>query len=765
MISLLTPVHNTSSALLRQFIHSLRIQSYKDWELCIANDCSTSGETIEFLRNLRSDKSMNIKIIDLEENVGIGEATQKAFDISTGDYIAFADSDDELHPQAFETALKELVHHKADLVYSDEAITNMSGKITIPHFKPDFSYETFLSQNYICHFVMVKKSIYVKAGGLRGGFDGSQDHDFLLRVTEQTENIHHIPEILYYWRNVSESITHASDTKDKVWDRGVRAIQEHLDRKKIEATAKRGKAFGSYVIDYKIIGDPKVSIVIPFKDDIYTLKKCLDSIENSTYKNTEIIVVNNSEDSEKNIQGLGKDIRTLSLEQQFNYSQFLNKGIHNSTGDYIITMHDDCTPACNDWIEKLLQHAQKPGVGVVGPKLLDTDGKTQSVGIVIGIGGFSANAFYGIGPNDVGYFCRAINTQNVSAISSACMMFKKEIFELIGGFDAPYFTMDFLDIDFCLKALGIGKRNIVTPQCLVKHVKRNTRGSTLPRKVKNDALVREIKVMKSRYNKFISDGDPFYNKNLLKTTPYAQPKLSKNSLLGAAIQPEVPQPVLNIDEAPHPRTPRRPDHPGPPQGPRIVDLKTNPPLVSVIIPVYEHYPIAVSSMIVQTYQNFEILVVHDGPPPDEFKETIKSFNNSKIKMLNTSKRFDDWGHTPRSFGLGQVSEDSKFTVFTGADNYYVPKFLEFMLQAFTHDRINAAYCNLLHNYWDWTLINTKLVMGSIDCGCIMVRTDVAKQIGWKHKKHIADWLFMEELIKLKGRKTVAKVPKILFVHN
>lgn len=763
MISLITPVHNTSSNLLRQFIHSIRVQTYKDWELCIANDCSSKTETIEFLKNLRSDKSLNVKIIDLVENVGIGEATQKAFEISTGEYIAFADSDDELHPQAFETALKELVRNEADLVYSDEAITNMSGGITIPHFKPDFSYETFLSQNYICHFVLLKRHIYNKVGGLRGGFDGSQDHDFLLRVTEKTRNIYHIPEVLYYWRDVSESITHASSTKDKVWDRGVRALEEHLQRRKQKGSVKKGQAFGSYVISYEIEDPPLVSIVIPFKDDFDRLKKCLFSISGSTYDKREVVIVNNNQIQEAPLKNFEKDgIKVVTVDEQFNFSRLLNAGVAASSGKYIITAHDDIKPLNNDWIETLLQHAQKERVGVVGAKLFNPNNRTQSVGFIIGIGGFFAPAFPNLTAGDVGYFCRAINTQNVSAVSSACMMFEKELHTRIGGFDEKYFKIDYADIDFCLRVQNLSYRNIITTSCLIEHENRRTRGTSLPKTVKEETNFRETKAIKARYNKFLIEGDPCYNKNLSKSVPFGNSKIIKNAPINGSIPINKPRrkPTV-VNEGLTPPLPKPVEASS--QMDQIAILKN--PLVSIIVPVYDHYPVVVTSLLLQTYQNFEIIVVHDGPIPEDFKKIITGFDSSKIRLLNTSKRFDDWGHTPRSFGLRQVNEKSKFVVFTGADNYYVPKFLELMLAAFTNDQTTAAYCNLLHNYWDWTLINTKLVMGSIDCGCVMVRTEIAQEIGWKHRKHIADWLFMDELIKRKGKRTVTKVQKILFVHN
>jgi glycosyltransferase involved in cell wall biosynthesis len=460
MISILTPVHNTDVKLLGLCINSVKSQTFTDWEFCLVDDGSTNPATIKYLKEINHPR---IKIKHLDKNVGIGLATEEAFKMSSGDFIAFMDSDDELAFNALELSHFNLQKYNADVVYSDEALISMENTITGAHFKPDYSPDLLLSQNYMCHFVMLKRDVYVAAGGLRGGYDGSQDHDFLLRVSEKTNKFIHIPEILYYWRTVPSSITHDASSKHAVWDRGVAAITESLERRGRPGTATRGHVFGSYVVRYKLEATPLVSIIIPFKENIINLKRCIGSINNSTYTNYNIIIINGSEHNIQDLSEIKKDnIKVIDYKEPFNFSKILNIGVAASQGEHVLTLHDDIFPLKNDWIEALLEHSQRPDTGCIGARLLFPNKTIQHAGVAIGVSGVCVHSFFGIPASQDGYYGRAKHIQNVSAVTGSCMMFKRKIFDTVGGFDEKNLIVDFSDIDFCLRVQKKGFFNIYT---------------------------------------------------------------------------------------------------------------------------------------------------------------------------------------------------------------------------------------------------------------------------------------------------------------
>lgn len=752
MISILTPVHNTDTRLLGLFINSVKKQSFADWELCIVNDGSTNPEVVQYLKDINHPR---IKIKHLDTNVGIGLATEEAFKFSTGEYIAFMDSDDELHTSALELSRFYLKKDNADMVYSDEALISMDNKIVGAHYKPDYSPDLLLSQNYMCHFVMLKRDVYIAAGGLRGGFDGAQDHDFLLRVSEKTDNIVHIPKILYYWRTVPDSITHAASSKNKVWDRGVLAISESLERRKTPGKVLKGQEFGSYIVRYALRSTPLVSIIIPFKDNFVNLKRCLASIAESDYENYEIIIVINAEGNLSKFSAILKNnIQIVQFKGPFNFSKILNIGVEASKGEHIITLHDDVFPIKKDWIEALLEHSQKSGVGCVGGRLLFPHKTVQHAGVTVGVNGVCVHSFYGLPASESGYYGRALHIQNVSAVTGSCMMFRKTIFDAVGGFDENNTIIDFSDIDFCLRVQERGFKNIYTSRCEAEHLARGTRGVTLPPKLKTSLVGNDTKYMKSRHNKIISNGDPYYNNNFSKNRAYESPKVTE---IDSPDIPKIRHRSVKAERLPEKRV-KVLEHHG------SIQTKDNP-LVSFIVPLYDQYPIAIASILTQEYNNYEIVVVHDGPIPDTTSDILKSFKDTRIKILHTEKRYNDWGHSPREYALDHLDNKSELVVFTGADNYYIPKFINYMLNPFSNTRTVAAYCNCLHNYWDWSVINTRLIFGSIDCGCFMIRTKVAKKLGWKYRVHEADWKFIQNVMRTYGRNSISKVPKNLFVHN
>jgi len=750
MISILTPIYNVNIKYLDKYIKSVRTQSFKDWELCLVNDGSKDTNIINYLNSLEQENDPKIKIKNLDNNSGIGIATQKAFEMSSGEYIAFADNDDILHIDALKATLNRLIESEADLVYTDEANINAEDKIIGVHYKPDFSLDHLMSQNYMCHFVLIKKTIYEKVGGMRSGFDGSQDHDFLLRVTDFTDKIVHIPEVLYYWRIIETSASNSDKTRMMVWQNGKKAIEESLIRKKIYGDVFLGKSFGTYKVKRKLINTPLVSIVIPFGNNTSYISKWITSIKDITsYKNYEIIAVGSKKESIEQIKTMYNTIKIVECyEDTFNYYTLINTGVQQSNGEHIIIIHDDTIPKKSDWIETLLEQSQRKEVGIVGGKIYNLSGTVQQAGLIIGEDNIADATHANIRERDLGYICRAIIIQNTSIVNDICMMFKRTLFDELNGFDSTNLNAYYGDIDFCLRAREDKYVNVFTPECEIFHIHRKTIKEAYSVKDNNTIYNKDKNYIKSRHATILSNGDPYYNENLSKDKLYTYPipnrMITSDTLLNrGGIQ-------TNINENKTKST-------------KINNLQ---PLVSFIVPsCSEYYSISILSILVQTYTNFEIIYVHDGPISEKVKDQINNFKDNRIKIFNTPQRANDWGHTPRALGLDKVSPNSELIVFTGVDNYYTPKFLEFLVPAFYNKEINGVYCDCLHNYINWEKLTTQLAFGKIDCGCFMVKTEIAKKIGWKYRVSESDWLFINEVVRNYKRNSIVKINKTLFIHN
>jgi glycosyltransferase involved in cell wall biosynthesis len=750
MISILTPIYNVDVRYLDKYIKSVKSQSFKDWELCLINDGSKGTSIINYLSTLEKENNPKIKIKNLENNSGIGIATQKAFEMSSGEYIAFADNDDILHVDALKATLDKLIESDADLVYSDEATINAEDRIIGVHYKPDFSMDHLMSQNYMCHFVLTKRTIYEKVGGVHSGFDGSQDHDFLLRITDITNNIVHIPEVLYYWRITGTSASHTTETKMLTWENGKKAIKESLIRKGIEGDVLLGKSIGTYKVKRKLLNLPLISIIIPFGSNTSCLKKCVSSIkEVSSYKNYEIIViVSKKEDVEqaKTVFGINKIVGCYN--DLFNYYTLINSGVQQAMGEHIIIMHDDTFPKKTDWMETLLEQSQRKEVGVVGGKIYNINGTVQQAGLVTGEENIANATHVNIRERDLGYMCRAIIIQNTSIVNDICMIFKKTLFDLLNGFNDLNLSAYYGDIDFCLRARENKYVNVFMPDCEIFHIRRKTIKNSYSIKENNFIFNEDKNYIKSRHSKILCNGDPYYNVNLSKDTFYTYP--IPNRVISTDI-------ILNKQDLQKEIKENKN---------KITKINNLRPLVSFIVPsCSEYYSISILSILAQTYDNFEIIYVHDGLITEKVQNQLNNFEDDRIKVFNTPQKSNDWGHTPRAFGLEKVSPTSDLVVFTGGDNYYTPKFLEFLVPAFYNKEIVGAYCDCLHNYLNWEKLTTQLTFGKIDCGCFMVKTDIAKNIGWKYRVSESDWLFINEVIRNYKRSSIVKIDKILFVHN
>ena len=515
-VSIVIPMYNTKFEFFRELIESIISQTYSNFEVILIDSSKfCSKEIVEYLKDINDERIIYKKI---EKNLGISENTNEAIKIATGDYIAFCDHDDTISEDALFEVVRAINEKNADFIYSDEDILQ-DGIRKNPHFKPDFSPDLLTSYNYICHLCVVKKNLLDEIGMLDSRFDGAQDYDFCLRATEKAKCIYHIPRILYHWRAHSTSTSMNSSAKEYVYNAGKMAIEEHFKRLNIDAKVKILEEPGRYRVDYAIIGRPKVSIIIPNKDGKQDLKKCVESILDYTFKNYEIIIVENNSTKNgifeyyKKLQEKYTNIKVVKCEiNGFNYSTINNFGVANSTGHYLILLNNDTKVISKDWIENMLGICQRQDVAIVGAKLLYPDFTVQHAGVVIGIGGIAGHVNINISENDPGYFSRATVINNFSAVTAACLMIKRQVFEKIGGFDEE-FAVAFNDIDLCLKARREGLNIVYTPYAKLNHYESKTRGmEDTPKKIKR--FSQEIDRFKNKWDELLEKGDPYYNENL-----------------------------------------------------------------------------------------------------------------------------------------------------------------------------------------------------------------------------------------------------------
>lgn len=517
-ISIIVPMYNTRIKFFKELVNSVMNQTYNNWELCLADGSPERRERIE--RICKKDKRIKYKFIG--KNRGISENSNEALKLATGDYIALLDHDDILP----EFSLFEIVkcinnNPNAEFIYTDEdKFEKLGGKRYDPYFKSDFGPDTLRANNYICHFSIFRKDLMDKLQGFRSEFDGAQDYDILLRASEQTNQIVHIPKILYHWRVHKLSTAKAGATaKPYAYEAGVKAIQSHINRIGLKGKVEHGNTLGTYKINYEVIGEPKVSIIIPNKDYISTLEVCLNSIKKlTTYNNYEIIIVeNNSEEKEtfeyyKKIDGKDKIKVIYYPEKEFNYSKIINFGVRNSTGDYIVQLNNDTELLTPNWLEEMLGYAQREDVGAVGVELLYPDKTIQHAGIIIGIGGVAGHVFKNIPYGNHGYFSKDAMIQNLSAVTAACIMTPKSIYDDVGYMDEG-FKVAFNDVDFCLKIREKGKLIVYNPYVQFLHYESKSRGfEDTPEKQKRFKL--EIDRFQEKWKEALEKGDPYYNINL-----------------------------------------------------------------------------------------------------------------------------------------------------------------------------------------------------------------------------------------------------------
>ncbi|MCM1143457.1 MAG: glycosyltransferase family 2 protein [Blautia sp.] len=539
-ISILVPLYNTPKNFLIQAIDSVLAQTYENWELCLADGSDGEHTYVEqvcrayvekdvayleahpALRELVGEKG-RILYRKLEKNGGISENTNQCLAMATGEYIGLFDHDDILHPAVLFEYMKAICDEGADYVYCDETTFHggsVDSMITL-HFKPDFAVDNLRANNYICHFSIFDRKLLEGTQLFRSQFDGSQDHDMILRLTAKAKKVAHVPKLLYYWRSHKGSVASDINAKSYAIDAAKGAVADHLRSQGFENfEISSTKAFETiFRIRYELQGNPKISIVIPNKDHYEDLKRCVTSIlEKSSYDNYEIIIVeNNSVSGEifRYYEELGKNglIRIVTYEGDFNYSRINNLGVSQAAGDYVILLNNDTEVITLNWMEELLMYAQREDVGAVGAKLYYGDRTIQHAGVVIGLGAHrtAGHTHYRVSSNNLGYMGRLCYAQNVSAVTGACLMVKKRLYEELGGLDET-FAVSLNDVDFCLRLRDAGYLNVFTPFAELYHFESISRGSDLEGK-KAQRYNEESERFREKWRNVLDKGDPYYNPN------------------------------------------------------------------------------------------------------------------------------------------------------------------------------------------------------------------------------------------------------------
>lgn len=523
LISILMPVYNVEIKWLEKCIDSVLDQTYDHWELCISDDASTDPAIRKCLESYQA-KDDRIKVVFRKENGHISLATNSALEIAEGEFIALLDNDDELPPFALYEVAKVLnVHPELDVIYSDEDKIDADGNRFDPHFKADWSPDTLMGNNYISHLGVYRTSIVKELGGFRKGYEGSQDYDLVLRVTEQipADHIYHIDRVLYHWRTIPGSTASNGEAKSYIYDSGVKALTDALSRRNIKGSVRPGRISGFYEIAYDVLQEDLVSVIIPTKNGYEDLKTCVDSIiEKTSYSNYEIIIADNGSTDPKMQELFAEYKHQLKdrfivelIDIPFNYSRINNLAAEKANGKYFLFLNNDTEVIEPDWMTVMVSYAQFDRIGCVGAKLFYPDDTTQHAGVLLGIGGVAGHALNNYDRTHCGYFGRLVIDVNYLAVTAACMMVKAADFNAVNGFDETL-EVAFNDVDLCLKVYELGRYNVYAHQAELYHFESKSRGyEDTPEKQRRFAG--EIKKMQDKWPSYIAH-DPFYNDNLTK---------------------------------------------------------------------------------------------------------------------------------------------------------------------------------------------------------------------------------------------------------
>ncbi|MGN0342939.1 MAG: glycosyltransferase [Roseburia sp.] len=520
-ISVIMPTYNVEIKWLEKAIRSVTQQVHPNWELCIADDCSTDKRVPEYLSQLTDPR---IKVVLLDQNVGISDATNAAAELATGEYMALMDNDDALTPNALYEIAACIKKNHSDIIYSDHDIIDENDQHQQPLLKPSWSPDLMRCQMYVGHLLAFKSELYRSVGGLRKEFNGSQDYDLMLRMMEQAERIDHVEKILYSWRSLPTSTATNPDSKPYAQTAGLNAIQAHLDRVYGEgkATVAETKDYYVYDVRYPVEQKPLVSLIIPIRDHIDYLQKLVASIDAKTaYPNYEYVILNNNSEEQATFDYLKElekrdNAKVVDAPIEFNWSKLNNLGIEHASGDVFLFMNNDMEVITEDWLDRLVENALREEVGVVGPLLLYEDGTIQHAGVVVGIGGWADHIFKGMNPVHYGSpFLSPMVTRNVLAVTGACMAISRKTIQEIGTFNED-FQICGSDIEMCIRAYEHGLYNVYTPFVRLYHYESKSRSSYIPKI--------DFEMSAKVYKPYLGK-DPFYNGQLdySQSKPTADP--------------------------------------------------------------------------------------------------------------------------------------------------------------------------------------------------------------------------------------------------
>ncbi len=518
LLSILTPVYNTPPALLQAALESVINQTYDNWELCLVN--GTPGNLkVKALLDEYARQDARIKIQHLSRNEGISGNTNAALAMAQGEFVVLLDHDDEISPNAlYEVATALDANPELDFIYSDEDKYDLENQRCWPFFKPDWSPDLLRSQMYTCHLGTYRAELIRKLGGFRSQFDGAQDYDLVLRVVEQTNQIYHIPRILYHWRMSANSTAMGSQAKNYSTAAQLRAVNDYCRRLNLNAVVETGLVEHTIRVRRVLTEYPKVSIIIPTRDRADLVQQCIESIRSfSTYPNYEILLVDNDSQEEASLEYFRElsqqpNIRVLSYPKPFNFSAINNFAAAQAQGDILLLLNNDIEVISPHWLEAMVEHVLRPEVGAVGAKLLYPDRRLQHAGVIIGIGGVAGHSHKYLPASEPGYFSRTMLIQNLSAVTAACVMVRAEVYREVGGLDEKNLAVAFNDTDFCLRLREKDYLIVWTPYAELYHHESISRGlDTHPEKALR--FQREVKYMFERWGKKL-DYDPYYNPNL-----------------------------------------------------------------------------------------------------------------------------------------------------------------------------------------------------------------------------------------------------------
>lgn len=518
--SVIIPVYNVNYEYLNKCIDSVYKQCYTNWEICIYDDASTKKQTIKCLKDWEN-RDPRIKVKYGKQNGHISYASNEAIKLADGEFIVLLDHDDELTCDALFQLTKVLQDNpELDFIYSDEDKLNKNGIRCEPHFKSDMNLPMLLCHNYICHLACIRRTIGEQINWFRKGYEGAQDYDLFLRITEITDKIHHVPRVLYHWRQIEGSTSVNIDDKNYAVQAGRRVLEEYLKRNNIIGTIKNGIYPGIFRLQREIIDPKKVTIIIPFKDQVKMLKTCVNSVLKKTkYPNYEILLVSNNSTEKRTFNYLNKiskqyeNIRYMEYNVPFNYSKINNTAIKNTSSEYVLLLNNDTEVINKGWLTAMVEYIQLEDVGAVGAKLLYHDNTIQHAGVIMGLGGLAGHSHKYHNNKEGGYFYRPHITQYLSACTAACLLVKREIFEYVGGLNEENLKIAFNDVDLCMKIRSIDYKIVYTPHAVLYHYESKSRGhEDTPEK--QARFQKEVKYFTEHWKDVLSTSDPYYNPNL-----------------------------------------------------------------------------------------------------------------------------------------------------------------------------------------------------------------------------------------------------------